>query len=66
VNEYRYDPDGYVEKKTNYSIFEQNDPKIELKQFQLASYREFKNSLREIVVKVDKKPTNINPERDIC
>ncbi len=66
VNEYRYDPDGYVEKKTNYSIFEQNDPKIELKQFQLASYREFKNSLREIAVKVDKKPTNINPERDIC
>jgi len=70
VNEYRYDPDGYTaednKKKVNYSIFEQNDPKIELKQFQLASYREFKDTLKDIVIKVDKKPTNINPERDIC
>jgi len=66
INEYRYDPEGYTEKQTNYSIFEQNDPKIELKQFQLASYREFRQSLKELVVKVDKKPTNNNPERDIC
>ena len=70
VNEYRYDPDGYTaeddKKKVNYSIFEQNDPKVELKLFQLKSYKEFKKSLKEIAVKVDKKPTNINPERDIC
>lgn len=70
INEYRYDPDRYTaednEKKVNYSIFEQNDPKVEMKLFQLKSYEEFKKSLKNIVVKVDKKPTNINPERDIC
>tara|TARA_R110000737_G_C14456841_1_gene464175 strand:- start:242 stop:874 length:633 start_codon:yes stop_codon:yes gene_type:complete len=65
IAEFRFDPDEYGEKG-NYSIFEQNDPKVEVKQYQLKSYIDFKATLRLIATITAEKNISKNSDREIC